>query len=82
MAGTEQDKPKATAGGKCPICGAPTETAFRPFCSSRCANVDLMRWLRGAYVISGGKEDEDEDGDVPAARLGREREDDDGSSEH
>src|SRR5258708_26164026 len=29
----------------CPICGRPTETAFRPFCSKRCADVDLGRWF-------------------------------------
>ena len=45
--------------GKCPICGRPTETAFRPFCSKRCADIDLSRWLSGAYVIP---DDESEDG--------------------
>ena len=35
----------------CPICGKPTEQAFRPFCSRRCADVDLARWLRGDYAI-------------------------------
>ncbi len=34
---------------------------MRPFCTSRCANVDLLRWLRGGYVIE-GREDADEDG--------------------
>jgi hypothetical protein len=41
----------AAAGGKCAICGRPTENDYRPFCSRRCADVDLARWLRGAYVI-------------------------------
>jgi len=36
---------------KCPICGKPTEAAFRPFCSKRCADVDLQRWLVGAYAV-------------------------------
>ena len=35
----------------CPICGAPTSERLRPFCSRRCADVDLGRWLTGAYVI-------------------------------
>jgi uncharacterized protein len=35
----------------CPICGKPSAAAFRPFCSARCADVDLNRWLSGAYVI-------------------------------
>lgn len=36
---------------KCPICGKPPVEKFRPFCSSRCADVDLNRWFTGAYVI-------------------------------
>ena len=35
----------------CPICGTAPEAFYRPFCSSRCANVDLSRWLRGAYAL-------------------------------
>jgi endogenous inhibitor of DNA gyrase (YacG/DUF329 family) len=35
----------------CPICGKPSVQAFHPFCSSRCAQIDLNRWLTGAYVI-------------------------------
>ncbi|NBB52943.1 DNA gyrase inhibitor YacG [Rhizobium sp. CRIBSB] len=36
----------------CPICKKnPVEAAFRPFCSRRCADVDLGRWFTGAYVI-------------------------------
>jgi endogenous inhibitor of DNA gyrase (YacG/DUF329 family) len=36
---------------KCPICGKPAVEKFKPFCSKRCADVDLNRWLTGAYVI-------------------------------
>ena len=49
--------------GRCSICGAPAVLAFRPFCSRRCSDVDLSRWLRGAYAIPGGQVDADEDGD-------------------
>ena len=42
----------------CPICGKPTETAFRPFCSRRCADVDLARWLGEGYRIPGTPEDD------------------------
>jgi endogenous inhibitor of DNA gyrase (YacG/DUF329 family) len=62
------DPPK----GKCPICKAPTDAAYRPFCSRRCADVDLSRWLRGAYAIP-VEDDADEDGesaDGPAASDG------------
>lgn len=33
----------------CPICGEPTHARYRPFCSKRCADVDLHRWLGGVY---------------------------------
>ena len=45
----------------CPICGKATEEQFKPFCSKRCADVDLHRWLSGSYAIP-VTEDEDEDG--------------------
>ena len=35
----------------CPICGRETVDRFRPFCSKRCADVDLGRWMTGAYAI-------------------------------
>lgn len=40
---------------RCPICQKPTVAEYRPFCSKRCADVDLARWLRGDYVIPGDK---------------------------
>lgn len=36
----------------CPICGKPIAAAHRPFCSARCADVDLARWLGGHYRIA------------------------------
>jgi endogenous inhibitor of DNA gyrase (YacG/DUF329 family) len=45
----------------CPICGKPATEQSRPFCSKRCADVDLNRWLSGVYVVA-GKDEEDEDG--------------------
>lgn len=35
----------------CPICDKPTAKDYRPFCSRRCADVDLGRWLSGAYAV-------------------------------
>ncbi|MEM6387494.1 MAG: DNA gyrase inhibitor YacG [Pseudomonadota bacterium] len=35
----------------CPICLKPSEKAYRPFCSKRCADVDLGRWLNGSYAL-------------------------------
>jgi endogenous inhibitor of DNA gyrase (YacG/DUF329 family) len=45
----------------CPICGRPVDPRHRPFCSRRCADVDLARWLTGAYVIAGAPPEEEED---------------------
>lgn len=50
-------------GGRCSICKRPTVFEFRPFCSKRCADVDLARWLGGTYAIAGGGADADEDGE-------------------
>ena len=59
-------------GGRCPICTAPTDVGFRPFCSRRCADVDLSRWLRGGYAIA-GHADVDEDGDDAVASAPEQR---------
>ena len=42
---------RETTGRPCPICGKPGLVAYRPFCSKRCADVDLGRWLSGSYAI-------------------------------
>jgi endogenous inhibitor of DNA gyrase (YacG/DUF329 family) len=49
---------------KCPICGRPAESDYRPFCSRRCADVDLQRWFRGAYAVPAA-EAETEDDSIP-----------------
>lgn len=36
---------------KCPICGKPRDPAYRPFCSRRCADIDLGRWLSESYAM-------------------------------
>ena len=56
---------RKTSGARCPICGTSAEVAFRPFCSKRCADIDLNRWLTGVYAVP-VLEDEDEDGLRPA----------------
>lgn len=57
----DREEKKTKARGRCPICGAPPDAAFRPFCSRRCADVDLSRWLRGAYAIPSQTADDEED---------------------
>ena len=45
----------------CPICQRDTDRQYRPFCSRRCADVDLGRWLTGAYVIPVDTVEEEDD---------------------
>jgi endogenous inhibitor of DNA gyrase (YacG/DUF329 family) len=44
----------------CPICGKPAAAASKPFCSERCRDVDLNRWLSGAYAIPARDGDEED----------------------
>jgi endogenous inhibitor of DNA gyrase (YacG/DUF329 family) len=53
----------------CPICGRPSAPDHRPFCTRRCADVDLSRWLGGVYRVSVDDPEadvEEEDGSPPA----------------
>ena len=47
----------------CPICGKESAERYRPFCSRRCSDVDLGRWLTGAYVVPGPEVEEDQSSD-------------------
>ncbi len=59
-------------GKTCPICGKPGVAAFRPFCSRRCADVDLNRWLSGVYAVPvTDDEEEDERRDAGGDESGR-----------
>ena len=51
----------------CPICKSPSVEAYAPFCSRRCADIDLQRWFSGAYAIPVAEGDEEE---LPRAPLG------------
>lgn len=50
----------------CPICRKETQTAYRPFCSKRCSDVDLGRWLTGRYAIASEREEDMEGIDLGA----------------
>jgi uncharacterized protein len=52
--------PDTQPQSRCPICGQSALRRFRPFCSRRCANIDLNRWLSGVYAVP-VREDEEED---------------------
>ena len=36
---------------KCPVCGKPSTLEYKPFCSKKCADIDLNRWFKGSYVV-------------------------------
>ena len=48
---TDTNKESKINAAKCPICGKPADKSYAPFCSKRCADVDLNRWLSGVYKI-------------------------------
>jgi len=48
-------------GAKCPLCKKPTADQYRPFCSKRCADLDLGQWLTEGYRISAEENFEDQE---------------------
>lgn len=50
-------EPKPRPPPRCPVCGRRASEQARPFCSPRCAQVDLGRWLSGAYAIPATEQD-------------------------
>jgi len=60
----ESDDPandNAPSAQSCPICGKPTQALTKPFCSKRCADVDLNRWMTGVYAIPVAEDDKSSD---------------------
>jgi endogenous inhibitor of DNA gyrase (YacG/DUF329 family) len=58
----------------CPICDKATDPAYRPFCSRRCADLDLGRWLTGSYAVPSTRpEDAEETAEEMLREAGRER---------
>ncbi|MCF6304435.1 MAG: DNA gyrase inhibitor YacG [Rhodobacteraceae bacterium] len=51
----------------CPICKKPGHSNYKPFCSKRCADVDLGKWLNGAYAVPAEPEDSSEEAELDAA---------------
>jgi len=49
---------------RCPICNKSTVKEYRPFCSKRCADVDLHRWLSGDYAIPAVEGEDDRDAPI------------------
>jgi hypothetical protein len=45
----------------CPTCGKDADEMFKPFCSKRCADVDLHRWLSGVYTVPVTADEEEDE---------------------
>jgi endogenous inhibitor of DNA gyrase (YacG/DUF329 family) len=65
--------PGSNGRGACPICAKPAAERFKPFCSRRCADIDLNRWLSGVYAVpaieaEGDSEIEPTDDESPRRR--------------
>jgi endogenous inhibitor of DNA gyrase (YacG/DUF329 family) len=54
MADAPVEGKKNAAQPKCAVCGRPRIAEYAPFCSKRCADVDLGRWLKGVHAIPAG----------------------------
>jgi endogenous inhibitor of DNA gyrase (YacG/DUF329 family) len=60
----------------CPMCAKDTDAAYRPFCSKRCADLDLAKWLGGSYAIASQNEDDFDELDQELEKAPSEGEDD------
>jgi len=48
---TKPDSNVTLLNSACPICRKPTVLRYRPFCSKRCADIDLAKWFSGDYRV-------------------------------
>jgi uncharacterized protein len=61
--------PMPSPAKRCPICGKASVPRHQPFCSARCADIDLGRWLKGNYRVETEEPPED-----PSSEIEREAE--------
>jgi endogenous inhibitor of DNA gyrase (YacG/DUF329 family) len=57
---TKSDPVRLRPRRPCPICGKPSQQKFHPFCSVRCSQIDLGRWLGGKYAVANDEASEEE----------------------
>lgn len=55
--------------GACPLCASASLAPYVPFCSRRCAQLDLSKWLNEDYVIFTHSFDEDGDLEKPITQI-------------
>ncbi|MCE0504392.1 MULTISPECIES: DNA gyrase inhibitor YacG [unclassified Roseivivax] len=65
----------------CPICNADTKADYRPFCSRRCADLDLSKWFSGGYAVP-SENPEDVEEALDQAMRARAKSDTTGESTH
>jgi endogenous inhibitor of DNA gyrase (YacG/DUF329 family) len=62
---------------KCPVCGKPADAKYQPFCTKRCADIDLGRWLKEGYRVptdeAPGEDDEPPRNPAGSRPTGQER---------
>ncbi len=58
-----EDRVVALTGRRCSLCKRPALVRYRPFCSRRCADLDLGRWLTGDYRVPTDEESNDDGSD-------------------
>jgi uncharacterized protein len=58
MTGEPPANDNAAPAKPCAICGKPLQLRYKPFCSKRCADIDLNRWLTGTYAIPVAEDEE------------------------
>ncbi|MGC9953670.1 MAG: DNA gyrase inhibitor YacG [Rhizomicrobium sp.] len=63
---SSESRGREAKAGTCPICKNLSVARFRPFCSKRCADLDLAHWLHGGYAIPAVDQDSQEDSGPPA----------------
>ena len=51
MSMAKAGRKRGGSGPRCPICRKPAVPDYRPFCSRRCADIDLARWLNEDYAV-------------------------------
>ncbi|NEY91910.1 DNA gyrase inhibitor YacG [Tabrizicola oligotrophica] len=54
----------------CPICAKASDPKYRPFCSRRCADVDLAHWMRGDYALPADAAEDETPADLPPGPPG------------
>jgi len=58
---------------KCPVCGKLADAKYKPFCTKRCADIDLGRWLKEGYRVPTEEAPGEDDEGPPPRSTGQER---------